>query len=66
MWYLRKVAISCEQFGPVSTCVCPKYIKFFFQILGLNREDETDVDRLLLASIMKENLPIYVAKIWLY
>ena len=31
MWYLRKVANSYEQFGPVSTCFCPKYIKCCFQ-----------------------------------
>ena len=39
MWYLKKVASSCEQFGPVSTCLCPKYITFRFQNLGNGRED---------------------------
>ena len=40
MWYLRKVASSCEQFGPVSTCLYPKYMKFCFKNLGNGREDE--------------------------
>ena len=40
MWYLRKVASLCEQLGPLSTCLCPKYITFFFQNLGNGREDE--------------------------
>ena len=30
MWYLRKVASSWKQFGPVSTCLCLKYIKILF------------------------------------
>ena len=29
MWYLRKVASSYEQFGQISTSLCPKYIKCF-------------------------------------
>ena len=40
MWYLRKVASSCEQFGLVSTYFCPKYIKFCIQNLRNVREDE--------------------------
>ena len=40
MWYLRKVASSCEQLGPVSTCSCPKYIKFCFQNLVNGRENK--------------------------
>ena len=40
MWYLKKVASLCEELGPLSTCLCPKYIKFFFQNLGNGREDE--------------------------
>ena len=40
MWYLRKVVSSCKQFGPVSTCLCPKYIKFCFKNLRNDREDE--------------------------
>ena len=39
MWYLRKVASSCEQFGPVSTYLYPKYIEFCFQNLVNDRED---------------------------
>ena len=27
MWYLRKVASSCEQFGTVSPCLFPKFWK---------------------------------------
>ena len=37
---LRRVVRSCKQLGPVSTCLCPKYIKFCFQNLGNSREDE--------------------------
>ena len=37
MWYLRTVASLC---GPVSTCLCPKYIKYCCQTLGIGREDE--------------------------
>ena len=38
MWYLGKIESSCEQFSPVSTCLCPRYIKFCFQNLGIVRE----------------------------
>ena len=38
--YLRKVASLCEQYGPLSTCLCPKYITFRFQKLGNSREDK--------------------------
>ena len=37
---MRKVASSCQQFGPVSTCLCLQYIKFCFQNLRNGREDE--------------------------
>ena len=40
MWNLIKVASSCEQFGPVFTSLCPKYIKFYFQNLKNGREDK--------------------------
>ena len=40
MWYFRKLASLCEQLGPLSTCLCPKYINFFFKNLGNGREDE--------------------------
>ena len=40
MWYLRKVASSYEQFGPVYTCLNPKYIKFCFQNLRNGRKDK--------------------------
>ena len=40
MWYLRKAASSCKQFGPVSTCLCPKYKLICFQKLGNGRVDE--------------------------
>ena len=39
MWYLRKEASSCEQFGTLSTCLCPKYIKFYFSNLDNSKED---------------------------
>ena len=42
MWYLRKVASSYEQFDPVSTFLCPKYIKFCFQDLENCREDTNE------------------------
>ena len=35
MWYLRKLASSCEQFKPVSTNLCPEY-NFFPKILFFN------------------------------
>ena len=50
MRYLRKIASSCEQLGPVSTCLCPERIKFDFQNLGNGREDKTHINRLLLTS----------------
>ena len=40
MRYSRKVASSFEQLGAVSTCLCPKYIKFDSQNLGDGREDK--------------------------
>ena len=40
MWYLRKVASLCKQFGPVTTCLCPKDIKFCVQNYGTGREDK--------------------------
>ena len=40
MWYLRKVGSSCEQFGPVSTCLCPKYIRFCQRNV---REDKNEI-----------------------
>ena len=40
MWYLRKVASLNVQLGPVSTCLCPKYIKFSFGNLGKGRENK--------------------------
>ena len=40
MWYLKQVASLCKQFGPVSTCLCPKYIKFCFQNLGNGKKDK--------------------------
>ena len=41
MWSLRKVVSSCEKLGLVSTVLCSKYIKFYFQNLGNGREDES-------------------------
>ena len=40
MRYLRKVGSLCEQLGPVSTCLWPKYIKYCFKNLRNGREDE--------------------------
>ena len=40
MWYLRKVASSWEQFDPVSTSLCPKYITLCFKKLKNGREDK--------------------------
>ena len=37
---VEKIESSCEQFSPVSTCLCQKYIKFYFQNLGNVREDK--------------------------
>ena len=37
---LEKVASLCEQFGPVSTCLCPKYINICFHNLGNGKEDK--------------------------
>ena len=34
MWYLRKLESSCEQFSPVSTYLCPKYIKIWKMFLS--------------------------------
>ena len=39
MWYMRKLGISSEEFGPVSTCLYAKYMKFCFQNLGNSREN---------------------------
>ena len=51
----------CKPFGPVSTCLCPNYIKFCFQNSGNSREDKKKrIDRLLLALIMKNKFPIYI------
>ena len=61
MWHLRRGESSCEQLGPVSTCLCTKYTKFCFQNLGNGREDNRH--RLLLVLTMKKNIPIYLAKI---
>ena len=65
MWYLRKLGISFEQFGPVSTYLCAKYMKISSKNLGTGRENENG-HRLLLVSIMKTNFPIYFAKIELF
>ena len=55
MWYLRRVAY--EYFGPVSTCLCPKYITCCFQNFVNVREDESErIDRLLLVLKMKKKL----------
>ena len=32
--------MKLKQFGPVSTCLCPKYIEFCFQNLRNGREDK--------------------------
>ena len=40
MKYFRKVASSCEQFGPVSTCLCPNTENVSFFNLGIVREDK--------------------------
>ena len=42
MSYLGKVASLCEKFSPVSTCLCPKYIKFCFQNLRIGRKDKNE------------------------
>ena len=39
IWFLRKEASSCEQFGPLSRCLCSKYENFCFQDLGNGRKD---------------------------
>ena len=32
----------CEQLGPVSICLCPKFIKFCFPNLGNGRKDKNE------------------------
>ena len=59
---LRKVASLFKQFGPVSTCLCPKYIKFFFQNLRNDREDENGY-RLHLVLRMGEKFSKYFLKL---
>ena len=57
MWYLRKVASSCEQLGPVSKCLSPKYIKFCFKNLEIAEKMKTEVDRLLLVQKIEKLSP---------
>ena len=40
MWYSRKIESSCEQFNLFSKCLCPKYIKFYFQNWGNVKKDK--------------------------
>ena len=40
MWYLRKVVTLYEKFGPVSICLCPNYIKLYFQNFGNGRQNK--------------------------
>ena len=40
MWYLKKVASLCEQLGPVSTYLRPKFITFSHQNFGNGRKDK--------------------------
>ena len=47
IWYFRKVAISCEQFDPLSISLCQKYKNFCFKNLENGREDK-NVHKLLL------------------
>ena len=42
MSYLRKVVNPCEQFDLVTTCLCPKYMKFSFPNLGNGRKDKNE------------------------
>ena len=37
---LREIESSCEKFSLVSTFLCPKYLKFYFQNLGNVRKGE--------------------------
>ena len=30
----------CEHLSPVSTCLCSKYVKFCYETLEIDREDE--------------------------
>ena len=58
---------SCEQFGPVSTCLCPKYMKFVFKIWEMIEKIKADVDRLLLVKkYNKKNCTICFVKIQLF
>ena len=50
MWYLRKVESSCKQFDLVSTCLCQKYVKFYFQNLGNGREDRNGRREIIIGS----------------
>ena len=46
--YSKKIESSWEQFSPVPTCLCPKYIKFCFKIWEKLEKIKMDVERLLL------------------
>ena len=48
--------LSVEKFGPVSTCLCPKYIICCFQNFVNIREDENERNRLLLVLKMKKKI----------
>ena len=63
MWYLRKLEISCEQFGPVFICFCAKYIKFCFQNLGNGRWDKNGRRYTTFSFSNEQNLLIYVVKL---
>ena len=66
MWYLRKVSSSCEQFGPVSKCLFPKYITFRFQNLRNGREDKNGRRSTTFGLDNKKQFPIYFPKIELF
>ena len=62
MWYLRKIASSCEQFDSVSTFLSPKHTKFCFQNLenGIKKiKTNNDNEK-------KKKISIYFAKSGLF
>ena len=65
MWYSRKIESSWEQFNPVSTCLCPKYIKFCFRNLE-NVREEKNGNRCTFGFNNETKCPVHFAKIALY
>ena len=63
IWYLRKVASSCKQFGSVSTSLRPKYIQFCSHNLENGRKDKTGRRRIYFSFDNKKKFPLNFAEI---